>query len=169
VRQHCPDVLILDLLMPELDGLGVLRELAREKDTTAVILLTARIEEDVMIDAIRLGARGVLLKHMEPRLVIQCVRKVHAGGEWLEQRAVSHALRRLVRDQVGQQEAMKLLTPREIELVRLVARGLRNRALADQLHISEGTVKVHLHHVFEKLGLDNRVALVVWARDRGLV
>jgi DNA-binding NarL/FixJ family response regulator len=169
VRRLRPDVLILDLLMAGGDGLSVLRELHGKPEYPATILLTASVREGELLEAIRLGIRGVLLKDMAPRLIVQCVRKVHAGGEWLEQKVAARAMRTLLRRESGEREAAQLLTPRELELVRHVASGLRNKEIADRLNITEGTVKIHLHNIYEKVDVEGRVALTVWAKDRGLV
>jgi DNA-binding NarL/FixJ family response regulator len=169
VRRLRPDVLILDLLMAGGDGLSVLRELHGKPEYPATILLTASVREEELLEAIRLGIRGVLLKDMAPRLIVQCVRKVHAGGEWLEQKVAARAMRTLLRRESGEREAAQLLTQRERELVRHVASGLRNKEIADRLNITEGTVKIHLHNIYEKIDVEGRVALTVWAKDRGLV
>jgi two-component system, NarL family, nitrate/nitrite response regulator NarL len=168
VRRHRPDVLVLDLRMPQLDGLGVLRELAAQHDSTHVVVLTAGADEREVVEAIRLGARGVVLKEMPSRLLLQCLRKVHAGEQWLEKRAVTAALESLMRRERGTAEMRGLLTPRELSILRLLVNGLHNREVAEQLHIGEGTVKTHLHNMYRKLGVDGRLALVRVAREKGL-
>jgi len=168
VRELKPDVLILDLRMPKMDGLGVLREMQEEKLSTRVVVLTAALDEDEVLEAIRLGVQGVVLKEMAARLVVQCVRKVHAGEQWLEKRSVSLALERLLKREAAAREIAGLLTSREIEIVRMVADGLRNREIADRLYINEGTVKAHLHNIYEKLRVNSRLQLTRYARDKGL-
>jgi DNA-binding NarL/FixJ family response regulator len=106
---------------------------------------------------------------MAPELLIQCLRKVHSGEIWLEKRSTGYALAKLLRQEAGTQQIAKVLTSREIELVRLVASGFDNTAIATKLHISENTVKVHLHHIYEKLQVKNRVALTLYAQEKGLV
>lgn len=169
VREHRPDILILDIRMPGMDGLAVLRALKKEKLPTRVVLLTVGLDEDDVLEAIRLGVRGVVLKEMAPQLLVQCLRKVHAGGEWLEKRSVSRALDKMLRREAAAREVARLLTPREVEIVRMVARGLRNREIAEKLSISEGTVKIHLHHIYEKVHVDGRLALTLYAQEKGLV
>jgi len=169
VRRHHPDVLVLDLRMPQLDGLGVLRELAAARDPTRVVVLTAGVDQREVVEAIRLGARGVVLKEMPLRLLLQCLRKVHAGEQWLEMRAVTAALESLMRRERGTAEMRGLLTPRELSVLRLLAKGLRNLEIGEQLHIGEGTVKTHLHNMYRKLGVDGRMALMRVAREKGLV
>ena len=169
VREHRPDVLVLDIRMPGMDGLALIRELKKEKLPTRVVLLTAALDEEEVLAAIRLGVKGVVLKEMAPRLLVQCVRTVHAGGDWLEKQSVRLALDKLLRREAGAQEVARLLTPREIEIVRMVAGGLRNKEIAAKLHVNEGTVKLHLHHIYTKLGVNSRVALTLYAQDRGLV
>jgi DNA-binding NarL/FixJ family response regulator len=169
VREHRPDVLLLDLRMPGMDGLAVLRELEREGTPTRVVVLTAALDEDDVLAAIELGVRGVVLKEMAPRLLVQAVRKVHAGERWLETRSAALALEKLVRKQAGARAAAEMLTQRETEIVRMVASGLTNKEIASRLKITEGTVKVHVHSVYQKLRVGNRVALMRWAEGHGLL
>jgi DNA-binding NarL/FixJ family response regulator len=169
VRQHEPDVLVLDIRMPGKDGLSVLREMREAGLATRVVFLTGGLTEDELAEAVRLGARGLVLKELAPRLLVQCVRQVHAGELWLEKRSVSAALETLLRREAWQSEAARLLTPREIAVVKLVATGLRNKEIADRLFISEGTVKMHLHHIYQKIGVDSRTKLARYAQAKRLV
>ena len=158
VREHRPDILVLDLNMPRLGGMEVLRRLAREGLGVRAVLLTADIGEDELLEAVRLGVRGIVLKEMAPDLLVRCVRTVHGGGQWLEQHATGRALERLLAREASRTQ-LKDLTLREIELVRFANEGLRNKEIAARLGISEGTVKIHLHRVYEKLGVTSRVEL----------
>src|SRR6059036_2816786 len=124
VRRHRPDILILDLRMPRGDGLEILRTLRGEKLPTKVVLLAAALEEDEILDALRLGVRGVVLKELAPQLLVECVRKVHAGEQWLEKQLSSRVLETLLRREAGGRAGSSVLTPREIEIVRMVARTL---------------------------------------------
>lgn len=168
VRSLKPDVVLLDIRMPGKDGMEVLKEIKQQGIPTRPILLTANLREDQLLEATRLGARGVLLKEMAPRLVVECVRKVHAGGSWLEQKTAASLLDRLARNEETLAEISVLLTPRELEVVRMVAAGLRNKQIAERLFIAEGTVKVHLHNIYDKLELDGRLDLILFAHDKGL-
>lgn len=169
VRELAPDVLVLDVRMPGASGIDVLRTLVDEELGTRVVLLTAGLEDEQLLDAIRAGARGVVLKDMAPQLLVEAVRAVLAGGQWLEKGLGGRALTRLLQRERGLVEATRLLTPREIEIVRMVAQGLRNRAIAEKLFITEGTVKVHLHNIYEKAGVDGRVELTLFAQEKGLI
>jgi DNA-binding NarL/FixJ family response regulator len=169
VRRHQPDVLVLDLRMPRKDGLTVLRELHREKDPVKVVLLAAVLEEEEVLEALRLGVRGMVLKELAPQMVVQCVRKVYAGEQWLEKQAFGRALDTLLRREAGEREAGSVLTPRELEMVGMVARGLRNKEMSERMNISEGTVKIHLHHIYRKLKVENRVDLILYAQSKRLV
>lgn len=169
VRLHRPDVLVLDIRMPRKDGLTVLRELQREKQQVKVVLLAAALEEEEVLEALRLGVRGMVLKELAPQMVVQCVRKVYAGERWLEKQAVGRALETLLRREAGEREAGSILTPREIEMVGMVARGLRNKEMSERMNISEGTVKIHLHHIYRKLKVENRVELILYAQSKRLV
>jgi DNA-binding NarL/FixJ family response regulator len=169
VRRHQPDVLVLDIRMPRKDGLSVLRELHREKHPVKVVLLAGALEEEEVLEALRLGVRGMVLKELAPQMVIQCVRKVHAGEQWLEKQAFGRAMETLLRREAGEREAGSVLTPRELEMVGMVARGLRNKEMSERMNISEGTVKIHLHHIYRKLKVENRVDLILYAQSKRLV
>ena len=164
-----PDVLLLDLRMPGLDGVAVLRELARGRSPTRVVLLTAAVHEDDLMEALRLGVRGVVLKEMAPRLLVQCLRKVHAGERWVEIKSTAQALDKLLQREEATRTVAGVLTQREIEIARLVAGGLQNKEIAARLAITEGTVKVHVHSIYLKLKLSTRVGLMRWAEEHGLV
>jgi DNA-binding NarL/FixJ family response regulator len=169
VRTQVPDVLVLDLLMPGGGGLELLRAMEGQSWTTRILLLTAVVDDEQLLEAIRLGARGVVLKDMAPQLLVDALRAVHAGNEWLERGLGGRALRRLLSREKRSHEAARLLSSREREIVRLAAAGLRNRAIADRLAISEGTVKVHMHNIYEKLDVNGRIELTHYARDNGLL
>lgn len=170
VRNERPDVLILDLLMPGASGLELLRALDPEKAETRVVLLTAVADDEQLLEAIRLGAQGVVLKDMAPEMLVDAVREVHAGAQWFDKglggRALPRLLARLVRRPDPDQ---RLLSAREREIVRHVSEGLRNRAIAERLQISEGTVKVHLHNIYAKLDVNSRIELTNYAREHGLL
>jgi two-component system, NarL family, nitrate/nitrite response regulator NarL len=167
VRRHHPDVLVLDLEIPG-DAMTILRELAADKGTTRVVLLAARLDEHEMLEATRLGVKGILLKSMARHLMIHCVRKVHRGATWLEKAAMARAVEQLLRHEEGYRDVVARLSPRELEIVRMGASGRSNKEIAEQLSIAEGTVKMHFHHIYEKLGFKSRLELTLYARDKGL-
>lgn len=169
VRRYHPDLVLLDLHIRRRDGLELLRQLRREQQPARVVLLVDQLEDEEILEALRLGVCGMLLKELALRMVVPCIRKVLAGEPWVEKRAVSRALEVLLRREGGQREIVGLLTPREIEMVRLAAHGLRNGEMSSRLAISEGTVKTHLHRVYRKLNINNRVALTLYAQARQLV
>jgi len=168
VRKHRPDVLVLDLRMRGLDGLAVLRTMNEQGICPRTVLLTAEIDDEQTLEAVRLGAVAVVLKEMAPHLLVECIRKVHAGERWVERKSVGRALDVLLRRETGLQELRKVLTNRELDIVRMIVLGLRNAEIAHRLSLSEGTVKSHLHHVYEKLGVDSRVGLLLLAQRKGL-
>ena len=167
VRKSRPDVLVLDLRMPKLDGVAVVRELQQEELPTRIVVLTG-IDGDQIQEAIELGVSGVVLKDMAAELLVRAVRQVHAGGTWIERNDATKTVNRLLQRDVATREITAKLTPREIEVARMIAKGLPNKAVADRLRISEGTAKLHLHHVYAKLGLDGRMALARYLQSRGL-
>jgi DNA-binding NarL/FixJ family response regulator len=162
-----PDVLVLDLRMPGGDGLDMLRRMADAGRQCCTVLLTAAIDDNEVIEAVKLGVRGLVLKDSEPEALVECIRRVHAGEQWFDQTTVTRAFRAAFDREAAVREVA--LTGREVEIVRMVAEGLRNRAIADRLAITEGTVKVHLHNIYEKLGVDGRLELVLCAQQKGLI
>jgi two-component system, NarL family, nitrate/nitrite response regulator NarL len=169
VRHHRPDILLLDVRLPGGSGLDVLEQVRREGLPTRTVLLAGSVNQDELLEALRLGARGVVLKEMAPELLIRCLRTVHAGGRWLEDDFLSRAIEGIL-DKDGVARPGRLsLSAREMEILRLAATGHHNREIADTLHITEGTVKVHLHNIYEKLGVEGRVELTLYARDHGWV
>ncbi len=169
VRKQEPDVLVLDLRMPGMDGVSLLRELKGDSLRTRVVVLTAAVDEREVLEAIRLGVQGVVLKEMAPRLLVDAVRKVHAGGRWVETQLAGRAMEEMLRREAAIEKLSQMLTGREIEVARLAAAGLRNAQIAERLYISEGTVKIHLHHIYGKLNVARRPDLERYAKEIGLV
>jgi DNA-binding NarL/FixJ family response regulator len=169
VGAHHPDVLVMDLRLPGKDGPAVLREMAHAHPATRVVLLTAALDEDQLLEAVRLGVSGIILKEMPAHLLVKCVQKVHAGGQWLELNAVFRALDKVIKRDAGTREVTAALTPRELEIVRMVVKGTPTKEIAEQLFVAEGTIKIHLHNIYEKLGVNGRVQLMVYAQKRSLV
>jgi DNA-binding NarL/FixJ family response regulator len=168
VRTKPCDVLVLDLKMPGKTGLEVLQAMSQEHAPCRTVLLTAALKDDDVVKALKLGATGVVLKESEPGALLECVRKVHQGEQWIDRETLSRAFGRVMTRESTAREAGRNLTPRELEIVRMIAQGLRNKAVAERLSISEGTVKIHLHNIYEKLGVDGRLELVLFAQEKGL-
>ena len=165
VRELRPDVLVLDVDMPRMDGLSVLRHIHEEQVATRVVLLTAAVGDADVLEAMQLGAWGLVLKEAASVRLVQSVRAVHRGQRALDQTLVSRALEKVVRSEDGN----RLLSPRETDVVRMVAAGLRNKEIAHRLSISEGTVKSYLHAIYEKLDVHGRVELTLYAQENGLL
>jgi DNA-binding NarL/FixJ family response regulator len=169
VESHAPDILVVDLRMPGMSGIAMLRELGLRNLKVRTVILTAELSEPDLLEAVRLKVRGIVLKEMAPRLLLQCLQKVHEGGQWLEHRAMQGALQNVLHREDGRRQAEEELTQREITLVCLVAEGLRNKEIAARLSITEGTVKTHLRNVYRKLNRESRVALRKYAEERALI
>jgi DNA-binding NarL/FixJ family response regulator len=167
VLEFRPDILLLDLRMPGKDGLTVLREMSRDELPTRVVVLTA-VDGDDVLEAIELGVRGLVLKDMAPKLLLRCIREVHAGGKWLDKNSATHAVHKLLMRETGMQAFAHTLTPRELEIACMIAGGMRSKVVADKLSISEGTTRLHLHHVYQKLNVDGRMGLMRYLQSRGL-
>lgn len=168
VHRLQPDILLLDLDIPSVDAFQVLNDIAAAGLRTRVVVLAGRISEHEMLTATRLGVRGILLKSMSRQLLVRCLRKVGLGGTWIEKLSMENAIRHMLHEEEGRRAVAGVLSARELEVLRLVAGGHPNKAIADKLCICEGTVKVHLHHLYEKLNIKSRLALTLFARERGL-
>ena len=159
IANHDPEIVVLDIQMPEGTGLEVLRTLRSSDDSRRVVLLTASIDDAGFAEALSLKVDGVLLKTSDPALLIDCLDSVREGDEWIDPQLKQPSQR------TGATDSDVSLSPREREMVSLVRQGLRNREIANQLGITEGTVKVYLHSVFEKTGVSNRTELAIRAAE----
>jgi len=165
-----PDILLLDLRMPEKDGLGVLEEVNFDSLPTRVIVLTAAEDDRDVVRAMRLGARGVVLKQSASDLLLKSIRKVADGEIWLDNRMTAEVIDAFKKSaEAGQRREKPLLSDREKEIVQLVAQGFRNREIGEKLFISEQTVKNHLHNIFDKLGVSDRLELALYAIHHRLI
>ena len=157
-----PDLLLLDLQMPGGTGMDVVRSLTSSGDKVRIIVLTAGIDDSSLLEAKSLGVRGLMLKSSDPAYLLDCLERVKSGGTW-----VDPELQARIEELSGTLAASPRpsLAPRERQLIRFVSKGLRNREIAAELGVTEGTVKVYLHAVFEKLGVSSRTELAVRADE----
>jgi two-component system, NarL family, response regulator LiaR len=160
-----PDVVLMDLVMPVLDGLAAMRALRERVPDARVIVLTSFADDDKLLPALRAGAAGYLLKNAEPQELARAVRAANAGEALLD----PHVAARLVDALAGEEEPLDRLTPREREVLQLIGRGFSNRRIAQELRLSEKTVKTHVGHVLAKLGVDDRTQAAVFAVRAGLI
>ncbi len=168
-----PDILLLDLAMPRVPGLAALRDLGKAAPHTRTIVLAAVIEPRQTLEALQMGARGVVLKESATSLLLKSIRAVRAGQFWVGNAAVSDLVMTL-RDlrSVPDEDARKKkfgLTPRELEIVSAIVAGYTNKDISEKFRISEQTVKHHLTNIFDKLGVSNRLELALFAVNHRLV
>jgi len=161
------DVVLLDLVMPKLDGVAALRALRERAPEARVIVLTSFGDDERLFATLRAGAAGYLLKDVEPADLVRAIRTAHAGQSPLS----PHVAARLVDELAhgGHRAAPEELTPRELEVLRLIARGRSNKVIALELGMAEKTVKTHVSHVLAKLGLADRTQAALYAVREGLV
>jgi NarL family two-component system response regulator LiaR len=169
VARLLPSVVLLDLLMPGLDGLNALRQIKAESPTTQVVILTSHTGEEHMFNAIKAGATSYLLKTAGAREVIDAVRAAARGESLLDPSVAARVLEELRGPSRQAATPVNQLTPREAEVLTLVARGRSNRAIGDQLFIGEETVKTHISNILAKLHLADRTQAAIYALRKGLV
>ncbi|MGE3842221.1 MAG: response regulator [Vicinamibacterales bacterium] len=172
VIQHArPDVVLLDVRMPRSSGLEVLRKLAGEADPPAVILLTTFDDDEALLEGVRAGARGYLLKDVSLEILAAAIRTVAAGGSVIRPAVTEQALRGLRQSQRDFDSASlpDRLTRREVDVLRLMAGGYSNREIADALGTAEGTVKNHASSILSKLGVRDRTRAVLKALEQGYI
>ena len=168
VRQHKPDVVLMDLVMPRLDGISAMRQVMALGLSTRVIALTSFTEDDQVFPAIQAGASGYLLKDVSPEDLVEAIRAAHRGEATLHPDITRKLMEKVARPAVPEIQ-VEDLTERELEVTRLVAQGRSNHEIAHELVISEKTVKSHVSNILGKLHLDDRTQLAIYAIKKGMV
>jgi two-component system NarL family response regulator len=159
-RQHRPDVTMLDLRMPELDGVGVIKQIRAEDENTRIVVLTTYDGDEDIYRAIQAGAKGYLLKDVPREALIDCIRRVHAGGTCLPVHLANKLAERVRSESVSE---------REIDVLKLMAQGKSNKEIGSTLFVSAGTVKSHVKSIFAKLNVNSRAEAVANAAHRALI
>jgi DNA-binding NarL/FixJ family response regulator len=173
-RQNIPDVILMDIHMPKCDGLEATRRIKREMPHVKIVMLTVSDEEQHLFEAIKSGAQGYLLKNLEPYQLYDLLESISRGEAPLSGAIATKILKEFTRpsqDSTQQQQAaiIEELTPREAEVLQLVSEGKTNKEIAAILFLSENTVKIHLRNILDKLHLQNRIQVAVYAVRQGLV
>src|SRR5262249_25019582 len=163
IRKYSPNVAVLDIVMPGLSGLDVLATIAADGLATKVVFLAATVTDEQVARAVAGGVRGIVLKEEALTALVQCIRAVAEGRQWLPVARVNAALERESKRRSTSQRLTQLLTIRERQIVLLIADGLSNKEIGRRLELSEGTVKIHLHNIYQKLQVNNRTSLATLA------
>lgn len=154
------DIVVADLRMPHMDGLEFIRQVrSAHRQQIAIVILTADIGDDQVAEAIRLGVNGIVLKEQAPDTLLDCMNVVASGKTYFQDQALKSAIERIRAQEAVETRGVDLLTQREIEVSRLAASGIRSKEIGARLGISPGTVKLHLHSIYSKLGISTRVEL----------
>jgi DNA-binding NarL/FixJ family response regulator len=170
-RQLIPDVVLMDVRMPDLDGIGATRELARTAPRSKVLILTTFEQDDYIFGALRAGASGFLLKRTRPEELIAAVHTIAAGDSLLSPSVTRRVIDRMAQQptpEFADQAKLNTLTPREREILLFVARGMANREIAAALVVEESTIRTHVKRVLMKLDLRDRIQAVIFAYESGL-
>jgi DNA-binding NarL/FixJ family response regulator len=174
-RRLRPELVLMDLRMPNMDGYEATREIKREFPSTVVLALTAFEEPDALLEALKAGASGYVLKHMEPQVIVGAIRRVLDGENPLNQEVAMALLLRLIeekqqKDRPAPKPSISTpLSPREVEVLGLMVRGQSNKEIGRELSISVSTVKNHVHRIITKLGVSDRVQAAILAIEHDLV
>ena len=167
IADCAPDIIILDQQMPHKSGVEIYGELRAAGNATPVVLLTGNISEESALEAIECGVDGLVLKHTAPDQLVTCLDEIRHGRRWIDQGLLQRALGKAL-ERKEKAAFLSSLSPREQEIVKLLAANLRSNEVAERLGISLGTVKVHLHNVYGKLGLNDRNDLMQLIRESGI-
>ena len=170
-RRLAPDVVLMDVRMPDLDGIAATRELTRAASSVRVLILTTFEQDDYVFGALRAGASGFLVKRTRPEDLIGAVHTIAAGDSLLSPSVTRRVIDRMAQQptpDLADQARLDHLTPREREVLALVARGLSNREIATALVVEESTIRTHLKRILMKLGLRDRVQVVIFAYETGV-
>jgi DNA-binding NarL/FixJ family response regulator len=169
-RAHTPNVVLMDIRMPDLDGIAATREVLAASPDVKVVILTTFEEDDYIFGALNAGASGFLLKRTRPEQLISAIKTIAAGDSLLSPSVTRRVIDRMARQPTPDTSSHRLreLTPREREVLELVARGLSNGEIASTFVIEESTVKTHVKRILSKLGLRDRVQAVIFAYESGL-
>ncbi len=157
-----PDILVVGQDLPEIDGTPIVKQLRRSGEATRAIVL-ARTDTHRLGEVLELGVDGIIFRDAKPQLLVRCVRDVYAGRRWLDPRLDSRPT-----EQPGRVPALDTLTPRQIEVARAAVSGLSNMELAQRLGVSEGTIKNHLHAIYDRLKLEGRLALLLFLKEQSV-
>ena len=169
-RRLQPDLALIDVRMPEMDGLSTCRAVKQECPATSVILVTMHANPEYLFEALKAGAAGYVLKDVSQRELISAVQKVLHGESILNQELMARLLQRLARETPGQEDLPAgRLSPREREVLELLTKGQTNREIARKLTVSVSTVKIHVEHILAKLGVSDRTQAAVRATEMGLL
>lgn len=160
--QNTPDVILMDIRMPIMDGVEATKQIKSKFPDTKVIILTTFMEDDEIYLSMKFGASGYLLKDASPEQILEAIRNAMIGGTIMAPPVASKLVKQLDRSQASHSTHLEILTSREAEIALLISDGLSNREIADQLFVSEGTVKNHLTNILEKLNLRDRTQLAIY-------
>ncbi len=166
LHEHHPDILVLDLAMPKRSGLELIQAIKDEGLSAKPVVFTSQPVKEVL-QALDLGVPGLVSKNRSPEALVHCIRQVHSGEPCLDQELTMKTVAILIGRQKDRQHGTQLLTPREVDVARMVTEGWPNKKIASKLAISEGTAKLHLHHIYQKLNCPGRMALMIYMKQNG--
>ena len=167
INEHQPDYIVMDLPLDKRNGLSLIQDLQLMHFNTQPIVFTASPIADVM-RAIDLGVRGLVSKNKPKHILARCIHAVHGGRAWLDQDLTQETMALLLQMDKKRNRVSHVLTPREVDVARMVTEGWPNKKIATKLSISEGTTKLHLHHIYQKLNCPGRMALMLYMQHNGL-
>lgn len=170
LKQKRPDLVLMELHLPKINGINLIRDInAATENKVKIIILTSTLSQAETCDLIKIGVKGILLKEMTTTLIMQCLRRVLSGGEWIERNSMKHAFEQMLRRESEYQSIAAQLSPSEMNLATLIAAGHNNKSAAHQLLITEGSARVYLNRIYTKLHVANRLQLAILFKEKGLI
>lgn len=164
-----PDIVVLDLSMPDMDGIMVTKELCGKNAGVRILILTVHEDEAMLREVMQSGASGYILKHAAEKELIDAIKKIHAGEIFVDQKMLPSLFGNKHRGKIGLGDQVEQLTPREIDVLKLIVEGYTNRQIGEELHISVRTVEGHRANIYGKLNLHSRVELVRFAKQNDMI
>ena len=169
VKLQKPDIVVMDFHLPNTDGMKAIQQIRSGGGAIRIVILTGSLNDSETCNLVKAGIKGILLKEMPTTLILQCLQRVHAGGEWMERNSMKSAFEQILRRESEYQSIATHLSPSEMNLAVLIATGHNNKSAARQLNLSDGSARVYINRIYNKLNITNRIQLAHLLKEKNLI